>query len=97
MIQVSVEVREGAVPFRVAVQAESIGRAVSVIEGRHPGREVRVVFPIDPEEFFLGGSEKTGGNGSGRMKLVSDRVRSGGASGVNEQLSSVSRGEQEDA
>ena len=75
MIQVCVEVREGDAPFTVAVQAESIGRAVSTIEERHPGRDVRVVFPIDPEEFFLGGSEKTGGNGSGRIGLVPDRVR----------------------
>ena len=60
MIQVSLEVREGDAPFRVAVQAESIGLAVSIVEGRHPGRNVRVVFPIDPEDFFLGGSEKTG-------------------------------------
>ncbi len=59
MIKVSVEVREGAAPFRVAVQAETIGLAVSIVEGRHPGRDVRVVFPIDPEDFFLGGSEKT--------------------------------------
>ena len=60
MIQVSVEVREGGAPFRVAVQAESISMAVSTIEERHPGRDVRVVFPIDPEEYFLGGSEKPG-------------------------------------
>ena len=59
MIKVSVEVREGDAPFRVAVQAQSIGLAVSIVEGRHPGRDVRVVFPIDPEEFFIGGSEKT--------------------------------------
>ena len=60
MIQVSVEVREGGAPFRVAVQAESIGLAVSAIEERHPGSDLRVVFPIDPEEYFLGGSEKPG-------------------------------------
>ncbi len=60
MIKVSVEVREGDAPFRVAVQAESIGLAVSTIEGRHPGRDVRVVFPIDPEEFFPASSQKTG-------------------------------------
>ena len=58
MIKVSVEVREGAALFRVAVQAESISRAVSIMEGRHPGRDVRVVFPIDPEEFFTGASKK---------------------------------------
>ncbi len=78
MIKVSVEVREGAAPFRVAVQAESIGRAVSIMEGHYPGRDVRVVFPIDPEEFFPRSSEKTGGNGvegSGRIGLVPDRVR----------------------
>jgi hypothetical protein len=55
MIEVSVEVREGDAPFRVAVQAESIGQAVSIAKERHPGRDVRVVFPIDPESFFPGG------------------------------------------
>ena len=64
MIQVSVEVREGGTPFRVAVQAESIGLAVSIVEGRHPGRDVRVVFPINPEEFFLG--EDRGGSDESR-------------------------------
>ena len=75
MIQVSLEVREGDAPFRVAVQAESIGLAVSAIEERHPGGDVRVVFPIDPEEFFRGGSEKNGVEGGGRMGPVPDRVR----------------------
>ena len=74
MIQVSVEVREGDTPFVVSVQAKSIDLAVSTIEERHPGRDVKVVFPIDPEEFFLGGSEKPGGNGSRRDGLVPDRV-----------------------
>jgi hypothetical protein len=78
MIKISVEVREGADPFRVAVQAESIGRAVSIMEGRHPGRDVRVVFPIEAEEFFLGSAEKTEGNrieGDDRLRPVPDRVR----------------------
>ena len=72
MIQVSLEVREGDAPFRVAVQAESIGLAVSTIEERHPGGDVRVVFPIDPEEFFLGGSEKTGAGSdeSGQLRSL---------------------------
>ena len=61
MIKVSVEVREGAARFRVAVQAESISQAVSVVKGRHPGRDVRVVFPIDPERYFPGGLEKAEG------------------------------------
>jgi hypothetical protein len=57
MIEVSVEVRAEDARFRVAVQAESISQAVSITKGRHPGRDVRVVFPIDPESFFLGGRQ----------------------------------------
>jgi hypothetical protein len=53
MIKVSLEVHEGTVPFRVAAQAESISTAVSIVKGRYPGREVRVVFPIDSDEFFI--------------------------------------------
>ncbi len=60
MIQVSVEVREGGAPFRVAVQAESICMAVGIVEERYPGSDLRVVFPIDPEEYFLEGSERPG-------------------------------------
>ena len=60
MIKVSVEVREEAAPFRVEVRDESITRAVSTIERRHPGRTVRVVFPIDPEDFFVEGPQETG-------------------------------------
>ena len=60
MIRVAVEVREGAALFRVAVQAESISRAVSLVKGRHPDREVRVVFPISSEEFFLEDRKETG-------------------------------------
>lgn len=60
MIKVSVEVREAAAPFRTAVRAESITRAISTIERRHPDRKVRVVFPIDPEEFFVEGPQETG-------------------------------------
>ena len=60
MIKVSVEVREGTALFRVAVQAESIGRAMSIMQGRHPGRDVRVVFPIEPEEFFRESAKKRG-------------------------------------
>jgi hypothetical protein len=59
MIEVYVEIREEPTPLKVAVRAESIIRAVDIIEGRHPGRDVRVVFPIDPEDFFVGDSEET--------------------------------------
>jgi len=58
MIKISLEVREGAVLSRVAVQAESICRAVSIVKGRYPGREVRIVFPIDAEAFSIEGPKK---------------------------------------
>ena len=58
MIKISLEVREGAVLSRVAVQAESIRQAVSIVKRRYPGLEVRVVFPIDTEEYFIEGPKK---------------------------------------
>jgi hypothetical protein len=60
MIRVSVEIREGATLFRVPVKAVSISRAVNIMKGYHPERDVRVVFPIDPEEFFVERPEKIG-------------------------------------
>jgi hypothetical protein len=58
MIKVALEVREGTAPFRVTVQAENIGQAVGTVKEHYPGHEVRVVFPIDSEEFFIEGPEK---------------------------------------
>jgi hypothetical protein len=55
MIKVSMEVREGAALSTAIVQAESIRKAVSITRERYPGRDVRVKFPIDPEEFFIEG------------------------------------------
>ncbi len=53
MVRVSTQVSNGPARFSVAVRAESIQRAVSLVGGRYPGREVRVKFPIDPEGFFV--------------------------------------------
>lgn len=53
MVKVSVGVRGGTARFRVAVQAESIRRALSPVGGRYPGSDLWVVFPIDPERFFV--------------------------------------------
>ena len=53
MVKVSVEVRSGTARFRVGVQAESIRRALSMVGGRHPQGEVRVLFPIEPEGFLV--------------------------------------------
>ncbi len=52
MVKVSIQVSTGTASFSVAVRAESIRRAVSLVGGRYPGREVRVKFPIEPEGFF---------------------------------------------
>ncbi len=52
MVKVSIEVSSGASRFSVAVQAESIERAVSLLERLHPDRAYRVKFPIDPEGYF---------------------------------------------
>jgi hypothetical protein len=55
MIRVSVEVCSGAAYFRAAVWAESIERALSLARVRYPGGEASVVFPIEPETFFVDG------------------------------------------
>jgi hypothetical protein len=53
MVRVSIEVRSGAARSRVDVQASSIQRAVSLVKSLHSASDVRVVFPIDPEDFFV--------------------------------------------
>jgi hypothetical protein len=53
MIRVSVEICRGATRFRAEVWAESIGRALSLVMARYPGSEARVVFPIEPDAFFV--------------------------------------------
>ena len=64
MIKVSMEVRAGATLSRATVEAESIREAVSITRGRYPGRDVRVIFPIDAEDFFIENSaEGKGGRG----------------------------------
>jgi hypothetical protein len=52
MVKVSVEVKSGTARFRVGVQAPSIRTALSVVGGRYPRGEVRVVFPVAPEGSF---------------------------------------------
>ena len=68
MIKVSMEVREGAALSRATVQAESIREAVSITKGYYPGRDVRVIFPIDAEDFFIEGPAE--GNSRTRLSMV---------------------------
>jgi hypothetical protein len=53
MVKISVEVRSGAARFDVAIQAESIQRAVDLVKGFYSANDVKVVFPIDAEGFFV--------------------------------------------
>ena len=53
MVKVSMEVHSGAARFDVAVQAESIQRAVSFVQERYSKGNVRVKYPIEPESFFV--------------------------------------------
>jgi hypothetical protein len=53
MIRISVQVSSGAARFRVAVQAESIERALKSVARQYPGKLCEVTFPIDPETFFV--------------------------------------------
>ena len=53
MICVSVEIREGELTYRARVTTSSIGRALEIMGGGKPCRRVRLLFPIDPEVFFI--------------------------------------------
>ena len=87
------EVREGAALSRATVQAESIREAVNITRRRYPGREVRVVFPIDPEDFFV--QAPAGGNRwprlSGKRSSI-DRGKLSGQAGIHHL---VRKGEQD--
>ena len=53
MIRISIQVSSGTARFRVAVQAESIERAVEYVARQYLGKVCEVAFPIDPETFFV--------------------------------------------
>jgi hypothetical protein len=53
IIRVTVEIRDGALSYRVCVTAPSIERALEIAGDGMPGRHVRLLFPIDPETFFV--------------------------------------------
>ena len=53
MICVTVEIRKGALTRRVRIPAPSIQQVLELAGDGKPGRRVRLVFPIDPEVFFV--------------------------------------------
>ena len=68
MIKVSMEVREGTALSTATVEAESIREAVSITRRRYPGHDVRVMFPIEPEDFFIESPAED--NGRTRLSMV---------------------------
>lgn len=52
MVNVSVEITEGATHNEVRVSAPSIERALALAGAGKEGRSVRVLFPIDAQAFF---------------------------------------------
>ena len=75
MVSVSVEVCEGDNLFEVAVSADTISEAVATARDRFPGHAVRVVFPIDGEQFFPeAGIQADGADYGGRPRLLQGRV-----------------------
>jgi hypothetical protein len=53
MICVTVEIRDGALTRRVQFTSSSIARALELAGEGKPGRRMRLVFPIDPEAYFV--------------------------------------------
>jgi hypothetical protein len=53
VIRVTVEVIDGATPLTIAVEGKSLLDAIAAAKERYLGADVRVVFPIGPEEFFV--------------------------------------------
>jgi hypothetical protein len=53
MICVTIEIREGLLTRRMQITAPSIERAMKVAGDGKPGHRVRLLFPIEPEAFFV--------------------------------------------
>ena len=61
MLKISVQAMSGAARFSVAVQADSIERALEIVKRQNLGRDCEVNFPIDPEAFFVAEPAATSG------------------------------------
>ena len=53
MLSVTIEIGEGAVTRRVRITAPCMEPALKMAGDGTPGRRVRLVFPMDPEAFFV--------------------------------------------
>ena len=54
MIKIFIEVRSSAARFKVTLLAESIEGALEMAHRYNPGKECKVVFPVEAEVFFVG-------------------------------------------
>jgi hypothetical protein len=66
MVRVCIEVEcGGSDTTTLAVKAENILRALEIAEEQNPGCALNVVFPLDPDTFFVrDGSERVEAGGS---------------------------------
>jgi hypothetical protein len=53
VIRVCIEVDRGAARSTLSVRAESIVKALEVAGEQNPGCVLSVVFPLDPDTFFV--------------------------------------------
>jgi hypothetical protein len=55
VIRIRVELSDhGGNHSSLEVEAQNIEQALRQVSARYPGYEAKVVFPIDPEAFFVG-------------------------------------------
>jgi hypothetical protein len=59
MVRVTIEVREDALTYRVRIIAPSIECALEIAGAGKAGRRVRLLFPIDPEAYFVSAGSGT--------------------------------------
>jgi hypothetical protein len=62
MVRSPVQVRSGAARFSVAVQAESIERALEIAKKQNLGRNSEVTFPTNSKVFFVAEPAATSGS-----------------------------------
>lgn len=53
MVRVRIEVSDSTTRLLVVVLAGNIEQAVDHVKDRYAGRQARVVFPLEPEHFFV--------------------------------------------
>ncbi len=53
MLQVSFNIQNGATSIRVSVRAADLQRAERLVKSRYPSGAAKMVFPIEPESFFV--------------------------------------------